>query len=92
MQSYKEKLLDLEQQTNIAKQMYMTGQEEIEEMRSLVEEQANQLDEYRNKVSLNSILKVFSYSNQLNKGQLIFQFCLSNDTSMHYKLTVVFGK
>lgn len=54
MQSYKEKLLDLEQQTNIAKQMYMTGQEEIEEMRSLVEEQANQLDEYRNKVSLNS--------------------------------------
>lgn len=57
MQSYKEKMLDLEQQTNIAKQMYMTGQEEIEEMRSLVEEQANQLDEYRNKVSLNSHFK-----------------------------------
>lgn len=61
MQSYKEKLLDLEQQTNIAKQMYMTGQEEIEEMRSLVEEQANQLDEYRNKVSLNSYFKCVSF-------------------------------
>lgn len=30
--------------------MYMSGQEDIEELRSLVEEQANQLDEYRNKV------------------------------------------
>ncbi|XP_046686554.1 outer dense fiber protein 2-like isoform X2 [Homalodisca vitripennis] len=49
MQELKDKMNDLEQQANVAKQMYKTGQEEMEEMRLLIEEQATQLDDYRNK-------------------------------------------
>lgn len=55
IQSLKDQVVDLEQQANLAKHMFKASQEEMEEMRSLVEDQATQLDEYRNKVCVTTI-------------------------------------
>lgn len=51
MMDSKDRILDLEQMASFAKQMYSSCSEELEEMKALIEDQATQLDEYRNKVS-----------------------------------------
>nr|XP_023016569.1 outer dense fiber protein 2 isoform X1 [Leptinotarsa decemlineata] len=45
----KEQMIELEQQLNVAKQRFREAQDELEELRSLVEDQQKQLDDYRNK-------------------------------------------
>lgn len=41
----------MEQDANLAKQMYITGQDELEESRALLEDVSKQLEDYRRKVS-----------------------------------------
>lgn len=45
----KEQLVEQEQQLAVAKQRYREAQDELEELRALVEDQQSQLDDYRNK-------------------------------------------
>ncbi|XP_056635139.1 uncharacterized protein LOC130444134 [Diorhabda sublineata] len=45
----KEQVIELEQQLTVAKQRFREAQDELEELRLLVEDQQSQLDDYRNK-------------------------------------------
>ncbi|KAG5892911.1 hypothetical protein JTB14_006226 [Gonioctena quinquepunctata] len=45
----KEQMIELEQQLAVAKQRFREAQDELDELRSLVEDQQKQLDDYRNK-------------------------------------------
>ncbi|CAG9821810.1 unnamed protein product, partial [Phaedon cochleariae] len=45
----REQLIEMEQQLTVAKQRFREAQDELEELRSLVEDQQTQLDDYRNK-------------------------------------------
>ncbi|KAJ8924761.1 hypothetical protein NQ315_000914 [Exocentrus adspersus] len=45
----KEQQIDIEQQLTVAKQRFREAQDELEELRALVQDQQGQLDDYRNK-------------------------------------------
>lgn len=46
---YKENLVEQEQALMVAKQRFRDAQDELEELRSLIQDQAAQLEDYRNK-------------------------------------------
>lgn len=46
----KEQLIEQEQQLNVAKQRFREAQDELDELRSLMQDQAAHMEEYRNKV------------------------------------------
>ncbi|CAH2009726.1 unnamed protein product [Acanthoscelides obtectus] len=45
----KEQLMEMEQQLNVSKQRFREAQDELEELRLLVQDQQQQMDDYRNK-------------------------------------------
>lgn len=45
----KEQLIEQEQSLMVAKQRFREAQDELEELRSLIQDQAAQLEDYRNK-------------------------------------------
>lgn len=49
-------MIDLEQQLNVAKQRFRDAQDELEELRNFVQDQNEQLSDYRNKVCLKFII------------------------------------
>lgn len=51
----KEQLIEQEQQLNVAKQRFREAQDELEELRALLQDQQGQLDDYRNKVKIHQI-------------------------------------
>lgn len=46
---HKEQLIEQEQALIVAKQRFREAQDELEELRSLIQDQAAQLEDYRNK-------------------------------------------
>lgn len=48
----KEQLVEQEQALLVAKQRFREAQDELEELRSLIQDQASQLEDYRNKYLL----------------------------------------
>lgn len=45
-------MIEQEQQLAVAKQRFREAQDELEELRSFIQDQQSQLDDYRNKVSI----------------------------------------
>lgn len=59
----KESMMELEQQLTVAKQRWRDAQDELDELRALIEDQKAQMDNYRSKVcstdSINKKKKMF---------------------------------
>lgn len=53
--SSKEQLIDLQQQLKVHKELYRQAQDELEELRALVEDLQGQLNDYRNKVHITEL-------------------------------------
>lgn len=49
MTGFKEQMIEHEQQLIVVKQRFRESQDELEELRSLIQDQAAQLEDYRNK-------------------------------------------
>lgn len=68
MAGFKEQMVEQEQTLIVFKQRFREAQDELEELRSLIQDQAAQLEDYRNKY-----LQVFIYKMSLT----------ANDTNIH---------
>lgn len=57
----KEQLIEQEQALMVAKQRFRESQDELEELRSLIQDQTTQLEDYRNKyLQVGVILAIYS--------------------------------